>query len=109
MARDNLTQRQLATATGISQSAISQHLNGLRAAPGVEEAIALATYFRVSVDWLLGVDPASLPHPAEPDQASGAKHHADLERIAETLEEQAEKIRQLLSTDKRELRSRRQR
>ena len=108
MTRDDLTQRQLAGSVGMSQGAISHYLRGTRATPGVEEVVALAAYFRVSVDWLLGVDPASLPRPADPDQASRAKDQADLEQIAKTLEEQAGKIRQLLSTNRREPRRRRQ-
>lgn len=98
MARDDLTQRQLAEATGMSQSAISQYLSGTRAAPGVEEAIAIAIHFKVTVDWLLGVDPSTLVRPADPDSDLRAKRDAELEQVAKTLEEQAVKLRSLLST-----------
>ena len=97
MARDDLTQRQLAVAIGISQSAISQYLNGMRAAPGVEEAIALASHFGVTVDWLLGVDSSPLARPAARETEARAKRDAELEQVAKTLEEQAVKLRKLLS------------
>ena len=65
MSRDDLTQRQLADAIGISQSAVSQYLSGGRGAPGVEEAVALAHHFGVTVDWLLGVDSSPIAHSAD--------------------------------------------
>ena len=101
MVRDDLTQRQLAEATGMSQSAISQYLSGMRAAPGVDEAIAIAIHFKVTVDWLLGVDPSTLVRPADPDSELRAKRDAELEQVAKTLEEQAVKLRSLLSTAKK--------
>ena len=101
MARDDLTQRQLADAIGVSQSAISQYLNGSRGAPGVEEAIALAGHFGVTVDWILGVDPSSLVRPADPDSEARAMRDAELEQVAKTLQEQALKLQNLLSTAKK--------
>ena len=101
MDRDGLTQRQLAAAIGISQSAISQYLNGMRAAPGVEEAIALASHFGVTVDWLLGVDALPLARTADPDSEARGRRDAELEQVAKTLEEQIVKLRKLLSAGKK--------
>ena len=100
MAREDLTQRQLADAVGISQGAISHYLRGTRAAPGVEEAIAIASYFGVTVDWLLGVDQSPAARPADTNTESRAKRDAELEQVAKTLEEQVVKLRKLLSDGK---------
>ena len=98
MARDGLTQRQLAAAIGASQSAISQYLSGARTAPRVEEAIALADHFAVTVDWLLGVDPKPLALPADTHSEARAKRDAELEQVANALDEQIAKLRKLLGS-----------
>jgi len=96
MARDRLTQRQLADAVGISQGAVSHYLRGTRAAPGVEEAIALARHFKVTLDWLLGMDPSALVHSADPDSESRAKRDSEIEQVAKLLEECVVKLRKHL-------------
>ena len=50
-----LTQRQLAQATGLSQTAITQWENKLRE-PGAGVIIILARYFEISTDYLLGLE-----------------------------------------------------
>lgn len=51
---NNLTQTELANATGISQNAIAQWENEKRT-PNINAIIALAKFFEVSTDYLLGV------------------------------------------------------
>lgn len=50
-----LTQRQLAKATGLSQTAIAQWENKLRQ-PGAGVIIILARYFEISADYLLDLE-----------------------------------------------------
>ena len=50
----NLTQTQLSKATGLSQNAIAQWENEKRT-PNIYAVIALADFFEVSTDYLLGV------------------------------------------------------
>ena len=51
-----LTQTALAKLLGISKSAISRYENGLRM-PSEETLIDISRYFKVSVDYLLGISP----------------------------------------------------
>jgi len=51
----NLTQKQLGAAAGLSQNAIAQWENDKRR-PGADALIALAGYFDVSVDYILGLE-----------------------------------------------------
>lgn len=50
----DLTQMELAKATGISQNAIAQWENGKRT-PNINAIVALAKYFGVTTDYLLCV------------------------------------------------------
>jgi len=50
-----LTQRQLAKATGLSQTAITQWENRLRE-PSGSVIIIIAQYFKVTTDYLLGLE-----------------------------------------------------
>lgn len=51
-----ITQTTLAGLLGISKSAISTYENGLRM-PSEDTLIDIARYFKVSVDYLLGISP----------------------------------------------------
>lgn len=51
----NLTIHQLATAIGVSDIAISRWENNLRE-PKLESVIALAQYFGVTIEYLLGLE-----------------------------------------------------
>ena len=59
----NITQAQLEAATGVKQSAISEYINGRSngsfRAPDCGTVIALAKYFSVSTDYLLGLSDIS--------------------------------------------------
>ena len=56
--RDNLTQKELAEKLGISFSAISMYERGKRE-PDFETLEAIADYFNVNMNFLLGKEPAS--------------------------------------------------
>lgn len=62
-----LSQRALAKEIGCSQNMISQWENGTRD-PGTETLQALADYFNVSVDFLLGRDGTTVTTNKEPDE-----------------------------------------
>ena len=49
------TTREIATAVGVTPSSMSRYITGKRD-PDAEYIIAMAKYFGVSIDWLLGVD-----------------------------------------------------
>ena len=51
----NLTQTQLSKETGLSQACIAKLENGSRA-PSVDTIIALAKFFKVTTDYLLGLE-----------------------------------------------------
>ncbi len=55
MDKANVTQVQLAEATGLTQSAISNYLRSGRM-PGSEELFSLAKFFKVSMEHLMGDD-----------------------------------------------------
>ena len=50
---NNLTQKQLAAETGLSELAI-QHYEAQRRKPAFDVLLALADYFNVSLDYLVG-------------------------------------------------------
>ncbi|MBQ8320588.1 MAG: helix-turn-helix transcriptional regulator [Clostridia bacterium] len=50
----NLTQTELANATGLSQNAIAQWENEKRT-PNINAVVALAKFFEVTTDYLLGL------------------------------------------------------
>ncbi len=50
----NITKQALGDAIGVSRPAISQFANGANL-PSIDKLVALAEYFKVSVDYLLGI------------------------------------------------------
>ena len=60
--RQGLTQRQIADATGISQSLLSKYENGERT-PTCGNLIALAKFLDTSTDYLLGLTFEKTPYP----------------------------------------------
>jgi len=60
----NLSQAELAQKLGISRSAISSYENGTRR-PNHNMLIKMASFFDVSVDYLLGKELQSVHHPVE--------------------------------------------
>ena len=52
---NNLSQRTLAKQIGVSQAAIARWESNLQA-PSIDNAIALAKFFNVSTDYLLGLE-----------------------------------------------------
>ena len=56
----NLKQKELGHITGMSEGAISRLESGERS-PSIEVAVALANYFDVSIDYLLGATDFSYP------------------------------------------------
>ena len=96
VAREGLTQQQLAAATGLSQSTISHYLRGTRALPRAEELFALSRHFAVTMEWLLGVEDAALAaNPVADVKAAPAVDNAALLQVADTLHEQVERLRQM--------------
>ena len=55
-----LTARSFSRALGISTATISRYLGGQRI-PDIDHLIKIASYFNVSIDWLVGFVPASNP------------------------------------------------
>ena len=101
MEQAGLTQKELAAATGLAQSTVSHYMRGARSAPRVEEVLALATYFKVSIEWLLGADappPAERPDPAR-DELD--RRNAELRTVITNIEEQLTRLRALASPPKR--------
>ena len=61
IAESGLTQKEVALDLGLSIQSLNQYINGRRE-PGIATLIALADYFHVSVDYLIGRDvPAEKP------------------------------------------------
>lgn len=56
-----LSQKEVATTLNISPSVISNYESGERT-PSVENIMALATLYRCSVDYLLGIDTSNSTH-----------------------------------------------
>lgn len=56
-----LSQKEVATTLNISPSVISNYESGERT-PSVENIMALATLYRCSVDYLLGIDKSNSTH-----------------------------------------------
>ena len=72
IANNRTTATALARDTGLSQSAISDYLNKDRA-PDCAAVCALARYFSVSADYLLGIDPS----PAADQRVRDMHRHTD--------------------------------
>ena len=51
--KQNISQQKLADAVGLSQQSIYQYENGI-AEPDIDTLIKIATYFNVSVDYIVG-------------------------------------------------------
>ena len=96
LAREGLTQQQLAAATGLSQSTISHYLRGTRALPRAEELLALSRHFGVSMEWLLGADEESVQKsPAVAVKDAPIVEGSTLLQVADALHEQVKRLRQL--------------
>lgn len=78
----NLTQKELAEKINVTHVSISGYENGNRT-PDTETLQALADFFNVSTDYLLGRDENNLPHLTIKDERDIAK---DLEKIIAGLE-----------------------
>lgn len=61
--RDRVTQQQLASAVGVSQQSINKYENH-NIEPDIDTLIAIAAFFRTSVDYLVG-------HSVAPDDSTG--------------------------------------
>ena len=59
---NDLTQKQLAEYLHIKQNTYSQYENGQRQIP-IEQLVALARYYKTSVDYLLGLTEIKAPYP----------------------------------------------
>ncbi len=96
----DLTQKEVAAGTGISQGAISHYLRGTRA-PRVEEALTLAAYFGTNIEWLFGVEQS-----AREDDSNLLRRELDagLDELLTTvasLEAQLLKLKNLTATSTR--------
>lgn len=61
MKEKGITAKELKDITGISQSTISDIINGKPRNPGIDVIIKLSHYFKVSSDYLLGLSPLKSP------------------------------------------------
>ena len=59
--QNNLTQTQLAKALGISRSAVNAYEQSI-STPSTQYIVEIAYLFKVSTDYLLGLDPTSTLH-----------------------------------------------
>jgi len=58
-------QNVLADAIGVTPATISRTLNGKRDEPKVQMIVEIASYFNVSIDWLLGMEYGETSVPPE--------------------------------------------
>lgn len=71
MAEENLTGKQLATKTNITEGTISKILTGVNTNPKSDTIITLAKYFNVSSDYLLGLSEYKTPQAADIGAVTG--------------------------------------
>ena len=64
-----LTRSQLAEDTNIKKATLSRYLNGLRA-PELAYVVKISQYFKVSVDWILGLSTDKYGTPGVTDELS---------------------------------------
>ena len=93
-----ISQRQLAAATKLTPQSISNYVRGTRSLPAAEELYALAKYFNVSMESLLGSDndqEASKDKKVvihAPSPAKMRRITKQIERIAKELKSLVEEI-----------------
>jgi transcriptional regulator with XRE-family HTH domain len=87
-----LTQRDVAKAFGVSNSAVNLWETG-NAFPKHEHLVNLAAWFSVSVDWLLGIDNTHGKR-MRMEARSDRKHFTHAEGTAETVEAMVKTLRQ---------------
>ena len=104
MAERDLSQRQLALATGVSQQTINNYLRGVTKLPGAEELLALSRYFGVAMEHFvtdneeIGLKSTRKPASKSPLPVSAAEVRRAAERIqrhAEELRVEAERLKRL--------------
>ena len=94
-----MSQRKLATAIALSPGAVSNYLSGGRSLPRAEELLALARYFNVSVEWLLGEDGGSSSgHDGKPASSSLKPHPkaAEVRAVVRQLKRLVGRLEELL-------------
>ena len=102
IAERGISQRQLAEATKLTPQSVSNYVRGTRSLPGAEELYALAKYFGVSMESLLGPDHAQQTAkdgknvaPTAPPKATLRRIAKQMERSSEELKSQAEELKKL--------------
>ncbi len=102
LAERGISQRQLAAATKLTPQSVSNYVRGTRSLPGAEELYALAKYFGVSMESLLG--PNDAQQTAEdvkkvacmpPSKSALRRIAKQMERASEELKSQAKKLNEL--------------
>ncbi len=95
LAERDLSQRQLALATGVSQQTINNYLRGVTKLPGAEELLALSRFFGVPMEHFVtdneNVDLKSSSKPTSKSLRPVAA--AEVRRSAERLRRQADELR----------------
>ena len=80
--------RKLGGAIGISSPAISQFENGT-ALPAIDTLVALAKFFDVSVDYLLGISDEPKPIPEKSDQTDKQPGQVEMDTLLNELNEES--------------------
>lgn len=93
IAERGISQRQLAAATKLTPQSVSNYVRGTRSLPGAEELYALAKYFGVSMESLLGPDHIQQTAKDEKNIAPAAPSKAALRRIAKQIERTSEELK----------------
>lgn len=94
-----VSQRQLAMDTGLTQQSVNNYLRGVTKLPGAQELLALARYFCVPMESLLGADGVKEKGgPAAPPAVSAAEVRRAVGRVrqaAEKLRVEVERLERL--------------
>ena len=90
MYENKITQKQLAESIGASQSNVSDWLNG-KTLPSAEKLVAIADFFNVTVDYLLGRSDSRTPaaetaQPLTDDVRGGLTNHLNQLTESELVE-----------------------
>ncbi len=95
MAERDLSQRQLALGTGVSQQTINNYLRGVTKLPGAEELLALSRYFGVPMEYFVSDGEKTGPETSKKSASKSPPPVSAVEvrRSAERLRRQAEQLR----------------
>ena len=92
IAERGISQRELAAATDLTPQSVSNYVRGTRSLPGAEELYALAKYFQVTMESLLGPVEAEGGLREDKKIITASTKHLKLRRIAKLMERTAEEL-----------------